>query len=266
MFLIQYFKRGFQFSKVFEKPLILNVKIIFYFLLLTFFSSFPLNYQIIREDGFRLDFIAQDFMDAEPNVVIPYTEISMAGVRSDEDYTFTHEGINYYVNLNNTYDETYQSPAVIMGPDNILYDNGNNQLLSQGYRGFSDLILLHSVNVGSSEDNAIIWQAFGSGVEASFGPYIVIYTMMTNVLVQLLIQSVFIIFLMLVLRLFKYGLSTYMSYKESIVFIILMMTMPSVVSILVGLIEPVFANVIYQLLVGLTIMIVMLKYGRKHYL
>ncbi len=265
MFLVQYFKRGFQFSKIFETPLILNVKLVIYFLLLTFFSSFPLNYQIIREDGFRLDFIAQDFIDAEPDVFIPYTEISMAGVSTDEDYMFIHEGIHYYVNLNHTYHETYQTPAVILGPDNILYDNGNNQLISQGYRGFSDLILLHSVNVGSSEDNALIWQAFGSGIEASYGSYIVIYTMMTNVFVQLLIQSVFVIFLMLVLRLFKYGLSTYMTYKESIVFIILMMTMPSVVSIFVGLIEPVFANVIYQLLVGLTIMIVMLKYGRKHY-
>ena len=56
-----------------------------------------------------------------------------------------------------------------------------------------------------------------------------------------------------------------MTYQESVVFIILMMTMPAVVSAFVAFIEPVFANVIYQLLVGVTIMIVMLKFGRKHY-
>lgn len=266
MFLIRYFKRGFQFSKIFEKPLILDYKIIIYFILITFFSAFPLNYQILREDGFRLDFIAQDFMDGGPTVTIPYTQVSYAGVTTDSDYTFVHEGVNYYINTQGTFNENYVTPAVFLNEDNIIYDTGDNQLTSQSYEGFSDLILLHSVNVGSDEDNILIWQAFGSGIEASFGSYIRIYTMATNVMVQLLIQFVFVLFLMFVLRLFKYGLSNFMTYSESVVFIILMMTMPAVISIIVGLIEPVFANVIYQLLVGLTIMIVMLKYGRKHYL
>ena len=266
MFLIDYFKRGFQFSKVFEKPFELNVKIIIYFMLLSMLSAFPLNYQIIQEDGFRLDFIAQDFKDALPDVTIPYTEISMAGVVSNDDYTFMHEGIHYYVNLSGIYDDVYETPAVIFTVDHIVYDTGENTLVSQGYQGFRDLLLLHNVNYGSEEDKTFIWETFGDSIEASFSAYITLYTMATNVMVQLFIQAIFVVFLMFVLRLFKFGLSTFMTYQESVVFIILMMTMPAVVSAVIAFIEPVFANVIYQMLVGVTIMIVMLKYGRKHYL
>ncbi|MGA0351299.1 MAG: DUF1189 family protein [Acholeplasmataceae bacterium] len=265
MFLVEYFKRGFQFSKIFEKPLIFNYKIIIYFILLSLLSAFPLNYQIISEDGFRLDFIAQDFQNAIPDITIPYTEVSMAGVVSDEDYTFVHEGIHYYVNVLGSYDQDYETPAVILNRDLIIYDDGDNSLESQGYQGFSDLMLLHRVNYGSEEDNILLWETFGASIEGSFSAYIIVYTMATNIMVQLFIQAVFVVFLMFVLRLFKYGLSTFMTYQESVVFIILMMTMPAVVSAFVAFIEPVFANVIYQLLVGVTIMIVMLKFGRKHY-
>lgn len=265
MFIVNYFKRGFQFSKIFEKPLTFNYKIIIYFIFISLLSSFPLNYQIITEDGFRLDFIAQDFINETPDIEIPYTEISMAGVNAENDYMFEHEGIHYYVNVTGLYDETYETPAVILNENHILYDTGDNQLTSQGYEGFGDLTLLHSVNYGSEEDVRFMWETFGASVEGSFSQYIVIYTMGTNIMVQLFIQFVFVIFLMLVLRLFKYGLSTFMTYKESIVFIIIMMTMPAVVSAIVAFIEPVFASVIYQLLVGVTIMIVMLKFGRKHY-
>jgi hypothetical protein len=44
-----------------------------------------------------------------------------------------------------------------------------------------------------------------------------------------------------------------------------MMTLPAVLSVVIAVIEPVFASVIYQFMVGIVIMIVMLKYGRKYY-
>ncbi len=56
-----------------------------------------------------------------------------------------------------------------------------------------------------------------------------------------------------------------MTYQESLTFIIWMMTLPAVLSVVIAFVEPVFASVIYQFMVGIVIMIVMLKYGRKYY-
>ena len=58
MFIVQYFKNGFSYEHVFQKLIPINVKVILYFIILTFLTAFPLNYQIILEEGFRLDFIA----------------------------------------------------------------------------------------------------------------------------------------------------------------------------------------------------------------
>jgi hypothetical protein len=84
-------------------------------------------------------------------------------------------------------------------------------------------------------------------------------------MVQIVVQSIFVIFLVAVLRLFKFGLSTFMTINESFSFVIMMMTLPAVLSVGIALIEPVFASVLYQFLVGIVVMIVMLKIGRQYY-
>ena len=117
----------------------------------------------------------------------------------------------------------------------------------------------------NEEEKAILWQAFGEGIEASFGSYIIFNALLTNTVIQFVIQFIFIIFLSFVIQLFKYQLSSFMTYQESLTFIIWMMTLPAVLSVVIAFVEPVFASVIYQFMVGIVIMIVMLKYGRKYY-
>ena len=107
--------------------------------------------------------------------------------------------------------------------------------------------------------------ALKSAIEASFGSYIIFNALLTNTVIQFVIQFIFIIFLSFVIQLFKYQLSSFMTYQESLTFIIWMMTLPAVLSVVIAFIEPVFASVIYQFMVGIVIMIVMLKYGRKYY-
>jgi maltodextrin utilization protein YvdJ len=263
MFLYRYFKHGFDYPNVFKKLIPINIKVILYFVILTFLTAFPLNYQIIREEGFRLDFIAESFQQSFPSNTID-CEISFAGIVCEDDVMFQHEGVTYYVE---TYDsnKTYDSQSVILSDDNIYYLQDDNILESRGYQGFSDTIDMGNLIFSNDTEKAALWQAFGEGIEASFGSYIIFNALLTNTVIQFVIQFIFIIFLSFVIQLFKYQLSSFMTYQESLTFIIWMMTLPAVLSVVIAFIEPVFASVIYQFMVGIVIMIVMLKYGRKYY-
>ncbi|MGB0417715.1 MAG: DUF1189 family protein [Acholeplasmataceae bacterium] len=263
MFLYRYFKHGFDYPNVFKKLIPINSKVILYFIILTFLTAFPLNYQIIREEGFRLDFIAESFQQSFPSNKID-CEISFAGIVCEDDVYFQHEGVTYYVE---TYasNKNYDTQSVILSEDKIYYLQGDNILESRGYQGFSDTIDMGNLIFSNEEEKAILWQAFGEGIEASFGSYIIFNALLTNTVIQFVIQFIFILFLSFVVQLFKYQLSSFMTYQESLTFIIWMMTLPAVLSVVIAFIEPVFASVIYQFMVGIVIMIVMLKYGRKYY-
>lgn len=263
MFLYRYFKHGFDYPNVFKKLIPINLKVILYFVILTFLTAFPLNYQIVREEGFRLDFIAESFQQSFPSDTID-CEVSFAGIACEEEVSFQHEGVTYYIE---TYDanKSYDRQSVILSEDKIYYLQEDNILESRGYQGFSDTIDMGNLIFSNEEEKAILWQAFGEGIEASFGSYIIFNALLTNTVIQFVIQFIFIIFLSLVIQLFKYQLSSFMSYLESLTFIIWMMTLPAVLSVVIAFIEPVFASVIYQFMVGIVIMIVMLKYGRKYY-
>lgn len=264
MFIIQYFKNGFSYQHVFKRLIPINVKVVLYFIILTFLSAFPLNYQIIREEGFRLDFIAESFNTSIPDVMID-CEVSFAGINCQEDVTFTHQNVTYYIE---TYDESkvYEERSIILSNDRIYYLQEQNILESSGYQGFSDTLDMGLLIFSDQVEKEVLWQAFGEGIEASFGPYIIFNALLTNTVIQFVIQFIFIIFLSFVLQLFKYQLSSFMTYSESLTFIVWMMTLPAVLAVGIALFEPVFASVIYQFLVGIVIMIVMLKYGRKYYL
>jgi maltodextrin utilization protein YvdJ len=264
MFIIQYFKNGFSYQHVFQRLIPINVKVVLYFIILTFLSAFPLNYQIIREEGFRLDFIAESFNTSIPDVAID-CEVSFAGINCQEDVTFTHQNVTYYIE---TYDESkaYEERSIILSNDRIYYLQGQNILESRGYQGFSDTLDMGLLIFSDQVEKEALWQAFGEGIEASFGPYIIFNALLTNTVIQFVIQFIFIIFLSFVVKLFKYQLSSFMTYSESLTFIVWMMTLPAVLAVGIALFEPVFASVIYQFLVGIVIMIVMLKYGRKYYL
>ncbi len=262
MFIFRLFKESLYIHKIFTTLKPFGIKTFIYFIFISLISSFPLTYQIIREDGFRLDFIKEDFNQSQPNLNAFPCEFSYAGMTCDRPIEFTFKEITY------VFDQAYETDGkevLIFTSSEITYFKDGNELVSRGYQGFSDTVDMRVIAFGDQEDMMRVYQAFASGIEASFSPYVILYTLGTNVLVQMLIQVIFLFFLVLVLQLFKFGLSTFMTFSESFSFVVHMMTLPAIISVIVALIEPVFASVMYQFLVGIMIMIVMLKIGRKYY-
>jgi hypothetical protein len=265
MFLLRYFKYSFQYKTIFSKLEKFNIKVFIYFILIVFLSAFPLNYEIIQEDGFQVNFIAQTFENSIPSVSLN-CEISSAGMTCEEEgFIFRHEGIDYYY-LDNINDQDIYTKAIIFTKDAIYYQNSDLQRLeSDHYSGFSDRMSLSALTFMEESDKQEMWIDFGTRIEHSFSDYFISFSLITNTMVQFAAQALFVLLIALVLQFFKYQLSTFMTFSQSITFVVWMMTVPALISIVITLIEPVFATVIYQFLVGIIIMIVMLKYGRKYY-
>jgi hypothetical protein len=262
MFIVKYFKQSFDFKHIFDNLKPFNIQLFIYFLCVTIVSAFPLNYQVITENGFRLNFIEEDFNGSYPDIQTFPCTFSYAGMDCDTPFMFVFKDITY------VFDQTYEidsNEVMLFSQNNITYIKDGIRLESRGYEGFQDLIDMNIIALNDSLDKEEAFKTFASGVEQSFGAYIIIYTLFTNIMVQIVVQSIFVIFLVAVLRLFKFGLSTFMTINESFSFVIMMMTLPAVLSVGIALIEPVFASVLYQFLVGIVVMIVMLKIGRKHY-
>jgi len=61
MFIIKYFKEALKYGTVFKLVSEKTYKVIIFFLLLTLIQLFPMNFQIVSEQGWRLDFIQESF-------------------------------------------------------------------------------------------------------------------------------------------------------------------------------------------------------------
>jgi maltodextrin utilization protein YvdJ len=102
-------------------------------------------------------------------------------------------------------------------------------------------------------------------VEKSFSAYIIFYAIAVNTLILTGTNLLFILLLSLVLQLFRFGYSTFFTYKESLIFLVYAMGLPAVISFIVGLFAPGVSTVLYQFSIGLIVMVVMLKYGKKEF-
>ena len=267
MFLFRYFKYSFQFKKILTIRNEKFWKIGIYFIILSLVNLFPMNYLIVREQGWRLDFIEESFTTQTPNWDLP----EECGISSNklycmldyEEYNYTHQGINYIFNYQGTdYDTSVKQ--VLFTKNNIIYTNGEGaQMIGYDYKGFTEDVNFRSINLMDNEERAEAYIKLGAQIEQTFGPYIIFYTIMVNTLISLGLNVLFILLLSLVLQLFRFGYSTFFTYKESLKFLVLMMGLPALLSFLVGLIEPAFSPVFFQFGMGLATMLTMLIYGKK---
>lgn len=268
MFLVRYFKYSFEYKRIFERLNERTYKVFIYFLLLSLMSAFPLNFLIVRETGWRLDFIEESFRLETPEWQLPETcalRASKLVCESEEVYRYEHRGLDYVFNAKND-DVDLDTEAVYFLEDRIVYTNGNEASMSGfNYTGFSEPVNFMELNLMSGNEREEAYIAFGVGVEETFGPYIVIYTVIVNTIIHILISIVFILMLALVVQLFKFGYSSFMTFKESMKLIVFLMGLPAVLGLVIGLFVPAFSTVIYQLSMGIITMLVMLVYGKKRF-
>lgn len=266
MFLARFFSYSFHYSQIMTKVNEKFWKYFIYFIIITLVNIFPLNYLIVKEQGWRLNFVEESFTLQTPDWVLPET-CGISGSKlvcsTDDSYIYEHMGITYVFNYQgNDYDMTKKQ--ILFKTDSIVYVNGENAtMVGYGYKGFTENVNFLSMNLAQGDDKAQMYIAFGQEIEASFSTYIVFYTLMVNTLTSLGLNMLFLLLLALVLQLFRFGYSKFFTFIDSIKFLILMMTVPALLSFGVGLFEPAFSPVFFQLGMGITTMVVMLIYGKR---
>lgn len=266
MFIAKYLKYSFDFPKLlthFDQKL---HKIIIYFIFLSLVYLLPMNIMIVRENGWRIDFIHQDFMDEIPTWNLPENckiEMNRLLCSDTSSYTFNHQNVEYIFNGNET-DLNLNVKQIILTKENILYADGRgNKMISRGYEGFETLNF-NTFNLLSDVEKETAFKSFAMSIESSFSPWIVLYSLLMNTLVNVFIQFIFVLALGLILQLFRFGYQSFPTYIEGLKFIVLAMGLPVLIGLIVGIIQPAFGSVFFQLFMGVTIMIVMIKYGKEY--
>lgn len=267
MFILRYFRYAFQFSKFFEHVKEKWWKVLIFFFILSFITLFPMNLLIIQEDGWRLDFIEESFNAETPDWQLPDTCGIVAQklvCDGNQVYSYEHRGITYVFNdQSDEYKDTDVKKVYFM-TDQIIYANGQGHfMIGYNYRGFDDDVNFRSLNLSSGDDRAMMYQSFGKQIESSFGNYIIFYTILVNSITSIGLYAFFVIIMSLVIQLFRFGYTSFISFAQSMKLVVFSMGVPSILSFFVGFLEPSFSPVVFQFGIGIVIMVVMLKYAKK---
>lgn len=267
MFLIQFFKYSLSPKTLIQHSHQKLWKAIIYFLLVSLITIFPLNFLIVQENGWSLNFIEANLTENTPNWVLPEDMRIYANrldAPDDNHYIFEHDGMTYIFNASG--EEEITGKTVSFFEDKIMYSDGEgHEMYAYDYKGFYDEVNFRALNLAIGSEKADLYRDFASMIESSFGSYIVFYTLSVNTIVNISVGALFIFLLSLIMQLFRFGYSKFFSYKDSLVFVILSMGIPSVLSFIIGFVAPSLAPVIYQFGIGVVVMAVMIKYGKRSF-
>ena len=269
MFIINYFKWGFDFPKLLNRRNLSLVKTLIYFLLLTFIANFPLTWLAFEYEGSKINFIEENLTSNIPNWSdLPNGTIHLGGFTDVElnGRVYQHQNYIYMFGYNDSIIHTPNVHFVIFESDYIRYiDDKGNELISNGYSGFETVIHLSELNLATGIERVELFTQLGNSIERSFSQYIILYTVVRNQTVQIGATFIFILLLSLIIQLFRFGFQNFLSYKDGLNYVILSSTLPSILSLIFGLILPGFAPVVFNLVLGLDVMLVLLVFSRKSF-
>lgn len=269
MFLLKLFKTSFNFKEILKNSNQKIWQIIIYFIILIFIANFPQTLNIVKNDGSRLDFVIEDFESANPNDWdIPHNiTISGGKLHNNGDltrYVNEHKGITYIINNNESINVNDYKNHIILSESSIIYiDKEGNYLEEFGYRGFTDIFRFSELDFASGDEKIELFNLFAKSMEKSFAKPIVLFTILRNISTQLLTNIIYVLILALLIQLFRFGYQNFMSFIDSVKFIVLSLGLPSVLTFIIGLLEPAFTPVVFQISSGITVMLVMLIFGRR---
>ncbi|HHT39891.1 MAG: DUF1189 family protein [Acholeplasmatales bacterium] len=268
MFLIRYLKYSFDFKNILKRGEEPFFKVIIYFLIVMLIATFPLSYLIVTNEGTQLDFILEDMKKTPIGWNLPANDVYIKNNQlffpDQKEYVNSHEGIEYVFNYQGEdYDLTIKQ--VLLKKDYLVYIDGKGSYLkSDGYQGFfQDEFDLSLLIRSSGEERHEYYLDFAYGVEKSFRKYIIFYALLRNLFTTIFINSIFVVLMALLMQVFRLGHAKFLTVVSSIKIVMFASLLPTVLSFIFGLIVPGFAPVVFNLALGLEIMIVMLIFSRR---
>ncbi len=273
MFIIRMFRDSFRFKTLLKNFNYNFFQIIIYFVLLILIANFPQTLDAVRNYGTRLDFVIEDFNRSIPNNWDLPTNMSITGGKLINNgdtnvYINEHEGITYIIN-NQTKIENPDDfiNHIIMSERSLIYiDHEGNILEALNYIGFeNDVFDFYQLRNAYGEEKTLLFKEFAQSIERTFQSEIIAFTILRNTGIQIFINIIYVLILALFIQLFRFGLENFLTYPQSIKFIVLSLGLPAVVTFIVGIFQPAFSPVVFQLASGMTVMLVTLIFARRLY-
>jgi len=269
MFLIKYFKDSFNYKNILIQKDKSLFKLLVFFILMILIANFPMTYDAYKHRGSRLDFIIEDFSKEQPlNWHLP-DDIKIKGgtlVNNGDNnvYVFKHKDITYIINNKDMIDAKENRNTIIFNENSIVYiDDKANVLEGFNYKGFSDEFSFREINIATEDEKIALYKDFAYKIEKSFSNEIILYTILRNNILQIGINIIYVLILSLFIQLFKYGYQNFLTYKEGLMFILNSISLPAIISFVIGIMSPPFGPVAFQLSSGMLVMLVLLIQGKK---
>lgn len=269
MFLVKYYRDSWNFKELLvvkQRPF---YKIIIYFIIMIIVATFPMTLDAIRHDGSRLDFIIEDFSNGGPTV--PWNVPMDLEIRAEKlviadnaEYRFEFKETSYYfIGQEEVVYQNYPN-SIIFLKEKIAYVNEDGAYMERTYQpGFgSTTFPLYNL---SAPNNSSLYQTLANNIEKSFSDQIIFFTITRNIAVQLFVNVIYIFVLSLLLQVFRFGYTKFISYFDGLKFIIVSLGPPATIAFVVGIFAPAFAQIAFSLVSGLIVMIVPLVFGKKLY-
>ena len=136
--MIKILANSFSLPRIFSLRKMKKTKILLYFFLLVFMIAFPLNYQIIRNDGFRgLDTFTYDLRTANPAWLPDNLPSDMSVSRSgldfinDQEYAFTTmiDEEAFVIIINPVTPITEATNTIVLEKERVLFFDGKGLLV-----------------------------------------------------------------------------------------------------------------------------------------
>ncbi len=281
MFLVRIFRDSFFLNRVLQLRFIKFWKFIIYFLIVSFLSLFSFNYTNLKKGGWKLGFVEYNFLSSENvNVKLPNDIVirRLSGVNSLSGQSQTviykdskNKDIQYRFLVNEDLlplnDHDLQVRQLIFTNKRVLYVKGDGTSPLEGdYNHFPEEVRFEDINnIANAKEKTQALKNLANQIEKSFGKQNAFYTIVTYSTVQILLYIILILLLSGILQLFRLGYAKYMNYFDGIKIVISTMTIPSLLSFIIGFFTHALTPVIVQLGIGIILMIVMIKYGKKEF-
>ena len=280
MFLVRIFRDSFIFNRVLKLRHEAFWKFGIYFIIISLISLFSFNFTNLRTGGWKLGFVENILLQEknyDKQLPSSITIRKLSGVNStDGDQLLFYENnegkiIRFWFVTNEG--EDFVNTNIDLTAEQLIFTNkrtyyvkGDGKGLMIGsYQNFPEEISFETINTLPDNERRVQLTILAETIEKSFGRQNAFFTIITFSSVQLALYVVLVLLLALVLQLFRFVYVDYMSYIDGVKIVISTMTIPSVISFIIGFFTHALTPVIVQLGLGIILMLIMIKYGKKEF-
>lgn len=282
--MIKFILNSFTLKGIYSNKKAKGLTVFLYFLIITFVTTFPLNSQIVRNNGWDElsaitlawkqsspswlpDDLPNDVVFSSNGMTMPiedtyffqskYEEefytliINPVENTSDSSSIYTYDGIKSVDEDGNPILIPY-TRTILLCKDKVIYYYEDDLFIKGDYQRINNPINLSSLKgINKSEAAGI----FLSMIDNCFSPYMVLANVLISTLIQIFLNVILVFMISGIFLLVKVNYQRITTYKENIKIVISAMTIPTLISFVIGIIGlmeiTAFSVVLFQLITPL---------------